>query len=259
MLTDIVDYKLEEIRQKQALVSMDALQQRIACARPVRDFTAALTQPGMNLIAEAKYRSPSKGILRGDFDPFALAREYQAAGAQAISVLADSRFFGGAPFVVGAIANDSHIRVPVMYKDFIISEYQIHEARAVGADAVLLIARIVPPEQLRRLRELAQELGMAALVETFDATDIAHALDSGASMIGINNRDLNTFAVDFDRTRGLVQSIPAHITKISESGIASRADMLAMHELGFHAALVGEAIIGAASPTHMISGLLGRE
>ena len=258
MLDDIVRHKMEETRQKRALLSAEVLLQRIGNARPVRDFQAALRQPGMALIAEAKYRSPSKGVLRADFDPAALALSYQQGGADALSVLADSRFFGGAPFVVSWVAQLSALTLPVMYKDFVVDPWQVHEARACSADAVLLIARIQPPGQLRRMVEQCREFGMCALVECFDERDIGTALDSGATVVGINNRDLDSFSVDFDRTERLRRLLPDAVIAVSESGIATRADMLRMQDLGFAAALVGEALLAAPLPAQAVARLKGR-
>jgi indole-3-glycerol phosphate synthase len=258
MLDDIVRYKIEETRQKQTLLSEASLQARALGARPPRDFTAALRQPRIGVIAEIKYRSPSKGLLRADFDPAELALTYRLGGAAAISVLADNRFFGGGPHVVRQVANLPALELPVMYKDFVVDAYQVHEARACGADAVLLIARIQSPQKLSGWVSLIHELGMAALVECFDERDVAVALEGGARIVGINNRDLDTFEVDFDRTERLRRQMPGDVIAVSESGITSRDDMLAMQRLGFHAALIGEAIIGSPQPAIKIAHLLGR-
>ncbi|MBJ7311274.1 indole-3-glycerol phosphate synthase TrpC [Rugamonas sp. CCM 8940] len=257
MLHDIVEYKRIEVREKIASFSIAQLELRAAQARPVREFGAALRRPGASIIAEVKYRSPSKGILRSDFDPATLAHAYQLGGARAISVLADSRFFGGGPFVVGQIANDAGVALPVMYKDFIVSEYQILEARAVGADAVLIIARIISEQTLAALLKLAAALGMEVLVETFDENDIDMALACGAAIVGINNRDLDTFKTDFARTERLFRRLPDGVVSISESGIASHQDMLAMAAIGFDGALIGETILQAQHPTAMIRQLCG--
>lgn len=257
MLSEIVKYKKAEVNEKIASFSIDALEQRAAQARPVRNFRMVLQQPNLSIIAEVKYRSPSKGILRADFDPVSLALSYQAGGARAISVLADSRFFGGGAFVVRQVANDTRIQLPVMYKDFIISEYQILEARAAGADAVLIIARIISNQKLSALLKLAARLGMDALVETFDENDIEMALTCGASIIGINNRDLNSFETDFNRTERLFQLLPEHVVAVTESGICSYQDMLTMAAIGFDSALIGETIIKAKLPALMIKQLCG--
>lgn len=259
MLHDIVEYKKNEVREKAASFSLAQLESRAARARPVRNFADALRQPYPSIIAEVKYRSPSKGILRSDFDPLGLAYAYQLGGARAISVLADSRFFGGGPFVVAQVANDARVTLPVMYKDFIVSEYQVLEARAMGADAVLIIARIIDQARLASLLQLATALGMDVLVETFDENDIALALACGAAIVGINNRDLNTFQTDYARSERLFSHLPAHVISVSESGISSRADLLAMEAIGFDSALIGEAILQAPHPAAMIRQLRAAE
>lgn len=258
MLEEIVEYKRAETKQRREACSGQTLIARIESARPVRDFAAALRAAGAGLIAEVKYRSPSKGILRGDFDPLELAVAYQRGGAHAVSVLADSRFFGGAPFVVKHVANLQGLTVPVMYKDFVLDPGQVHEARACGADAVLLIARIQPPQQLRRLVDQCRELGMCPLVECFDERDIGHALDSGADVVGINNRDLGHFGVDFSRTERLRALLPAATLAVAESGLLGRDDFVRMQQLGFDAALVGEALVSAADASRAVAEMLGR-
>lgn len=257
MLDEIVEYKRAETRQRSDRCSSSELLARIERARPVRDFAAALRQGSLALIAEAKYRSPSKGVLRGDFDPAELAMAYQRGGAHAVSVLADSRFFGGGPFVVKQLANLPGLHLPVMYKDFVIDPWQVHEARACGADAVLLIARIQPPRQLRDLVAQCHALTMCALVECFDECDIDAALDSGARIVGINNRDLGHFGVDFSRTERLRALLPDTVLTVAESGLDSRAAMLRMQQLGFAAALVGEALVSAPDPSGVVQRLLG--
>lgn len=258
MLEEIVRYKVEETRQRARMLPKAQLDLRLALARPVRDFAAALSASGTGLIAEVKYRSPSKGILRVDFEPLALARAYQAGGADAISVLADSRFFGGGPFVVAQVARDDQLCLPVMYKDFVVDDWQVVEARALGADAVLLIARIVPPDDLRRLVASVHALGMTALVETFDEDDVRAAVDSGARVIGINNRDLNTFETDFNRAARMRKLLPEGVIAVSESGITGPKDMATIGSLGFDAALVGEAVVSAPSPERAVAQLKGR-
>lgn len=257
MLHDIVEYKKIEVREKIASFGIAQLELRAAQARPVRRFSASLLQPELSIIAEVKYRSPSKGILRSDFNPALLAHSYQLGGARAISVLADSRFFGGGPFVVGQVANDARVTQPVMYKDFIVSTYQILEARAVGADAVLIIARIISEQTLASLLELAAVLGMETLVETFDENDIDMAVACGASIVGINNRDLNSFKTDFARTERLHRRLPDGVLSVTESGIGSREDMLTMAAIGFDSALIGETILRAEHPAAMIRYLIG--
>lgn len=257
MLTDILTHKRHEVAFRQTQVPLTLVQASAARARPSRDFREALRRSGISLIAEVKRRSPSCGELRQDFDPVALARAYAANGARAISVLADRAFFGGGPEVVQAVANDSGVPVPVMWKDFVLGMYQVFEARAAGADAVLLIARAVEPEVLPDLLALCRELGMAALVEVFNAQEAELAVTSGADIVGINNRDLATFAVNTRRSAELRDLLPADIVTVSESGLNDRADLLQAERDGFDAVLVGEALVRAPDVPARVRQLLG--
>jgi indole-3-glycerol phosphate synthase len=256
VLKNIIDYKKLETQQKSEKFSISDIERLASKARPVRDMRKALQLTRMGIIAELKYRSPSKGILRVNFDPISLAYDYQKGGAAAISVLGDSHFFGGGPFMVAQVAGDERINTPILFKDFICSPYQVFEARASGADALLLIARILTLPELQELLALTHDLGMTALIETFDLDDIAKATDAGANLIGINNRDLRTFKVDFSRTAALVKKINSNALIISESGISEREEILMMEEIGFHAALIGESLLKAADPAEKIRQLL---
>lgn len=259
MLEEIVRYKVQETAQRKQAHGIDALLKRIRDARPPRHFAGALAGEGISLIAEAKYRSPSKGVLRADYDPLQLAMAYQAGGASALSVIADSRFFGNAPHVVGMLANHPQIALPVMYKDFIVDEYQVYEARALGADAVLMIVRCLPPGSLAGLHALANQLGLDVLVETFDEADIDQALSVDASIVGINNRDLDTFKVNFDRSAQLFECLPASVIAVAESGVAGHQDMRLVESIGFGAALVGERLLTAADTCLETRRLLGTD
>ncbi|WP_437665589.1 tryptophan synthase subunit beta [Sorangium sp. So ce1182] len=253
----ILEHKRGEVAAKERSVPRAALEQRATRARPPRDFAAALRRDGVSAIAEIKLKSPSKGVFREGFDPVAIARAYVANGARAISVLADREFFGGGPEIVEAVANASGVNVPVMYKEFIVHPYQVIEARAAGADAVLLIARGVDAALLTELLVLARSLGMEALVETFDADEIERAVQAGARIIGINNRDLSTFAVDLDRSRALRRLIQADVLTVSESGLKTAADVAAVAAMGFDGILVGEALVSAPDPGAALRSLLG--
>ena len=246
MLEDIVEYKINEIKLRQRHRSLESIKELLVQtenSRSVRNFKSSLTIGSISLIAEVKRKSPSKGVLRKNFDPLELAASYQRAGASAISVLGDEHFFAGGPDVVKSIATSKSINIPVMFKDFICSEYQIYEALSCSADAVLLIVRILDQKVLEDLVQLSRELGLAALVETFDAEDIDRAIAAGADIIGINNRDLDTFKTDFSRTEKLIRKIPEHVITVSESGIKSREDVRAMEAMGFDAMLIGESIV----------------
>jgi indole-3-glycerol phosphate synthase len=256
LLDQIIEFKRTEVR---SLAETRGLRmERLARARPPRDFVAALRRPPVSAIAEIKPRSPSRGIFNQAADPMALALNYQSHGASAVSVLADREYFGGGSELVELVANASPISLPVLYKEFVVDQQQIYEARACGADAVLLIARAVDGGQLRDFVVLARELGMEALVETFDEDDVDAAMEAGARVVGVNNRDLRTFEVDLGRSARLSRLIPDGLTRVSESGIASWADVIRVKELGFHAILVGEALLTAADPGLKLASLLGR-
>ena len=224
-------------------------------ARPEhRDFSAALRVRRPAIISEIKKASPSKGVLIHDFRPAELACQYEQGGAAALSVLTDRDFFQGRLDDLRAARAACH--VPVIRKDFTIAEYQIYEAGAAGADAILLIAAILNEAQLRAFRELAADLGMAALVEAHDAREVAAAVRSGAEIIGINNRDLRTFNVSLDVSVKLAPEIPAGVIKVSESGIFTASDIHRLLEAGFDAFLVGEHLVKSADPTRALRDLV---
>jgi indole-3-glycerol phosphate synthase len=221
-----------------------------------RDFRGALGAPGVSLIAEFKRRSPSKGEIRANADPTAIAARYQAAGARAMSVLTDQHFFGGSLADLHA-ARDA-CDLPVLRKDFLVDPAQLAEsAGPEGPDCVLLIAAALSAPELRALRELAAACGQAALVEVHDEADLERALGSGAEIIGINNRDLRTFQVSLATTRRLRPLIPAALPVVSESGIHTREDVLRLGDAGVEAMLVGEALMTADDPAAKMRELLG--
>jgi len=257
ILDEIVAFKRQEVALRADSKSLH--DQRIALARPPRDFLAALREGPISAIAEIKPKSPSRGVFKQAADPNSLALQYQSSGASALSVLADREFFGGGPELVERIATDSRIHLPILYKEFVVAPQQIYEARACGADAVLLIVRAMADDRLSHLIDLTNELGMAALVETFDEKEVAVALAAGAQAVGINNRDLRTFEVDLKRSDRLSKLIPDDVIKVSESGISSRGDVSWLEDLGFHAILVGEALLTADDPGSKLMALLGLE
>jgi len=208
-----------------------------------RDFHGALSGVGVALIAECKQRSPSGGVLQEPYDPVALAKTYEANGASAISVLTEPDFFGGSLEHLKAVR--AAVRLPVLCKDFVIEEYQVVEARTMGADCILLIVSLLTDRQLGRLEKAARAHGMQALVEVHDAEEVRRALGTGATMIGINNRDLKKMKTDPETTRRLRRLIPPGPLVVSESGITTRADLRALAELDVDAALVGEALLRA--------------
>ena len=215
---------------------------------PPRGFIRGLTalkKSNVAIIAEAKKASPSKGLIAPDFDPAAIARHYEAGGASAVSVLTDRRFFqGDLDFLVQARAA---VRLPVIRKDFLIDPIQLDEAQIIGADAVLLIAAILEPAQLRDFREQAKSLGMDALVEVHDEAELEIALASGAELVGVNNRNLHDFTVDLNATFRLKALVPDGVPLVSESGIATKDDIRRLKEAGVAAALIGESLMRAGS------------
>jgi indole-3-glycerol phosphate synthase len=210
-------------------------------------FVRALSSsPEPRIIAECKRRSPSRGILRQAYDPTAHARAYEAGGAAAVSVLTEPTFFDGDPAHLEAVGEA--VSIPVLRKDFIVTEYQVHEAAALGADAVLLIAGALADDELRRLHELARSIGLAALVEVHDEPELARALDAGARIVGVNSRNLRTLQVDIGITERLSQRIPDGVVAVAESGIRSSGDIRRLAACGYDAFLVGERLIVEDDP-----------
>jgi len=220
-----------------------------------RGFRAALLRRSPAIIAEIKKASPSKGILREDFDPALLARQYQQGGAAAISVLTDGPFFQGSLADLAAARRAASL--PALRKDFTLDEYHVVEAAANGADAILLIAAILDEEEIRRLSELAAQYRMAALVEVHDLGELKTAVDAGADMIGVNNRNLRTFEVSLETSLRLGEQIPDGVVKISESGIHSREDVRRLEDAGFHAFLVGEHLLTSENTVEALRALAG--
>lgn len=220
-----------------------------------RDFDNALRRPGIAVIAEVKRRSPSRGDIAPSVDPFLLAAAYEAGGAAAISCLTDESFFGAhADDLPDARRGSS---VPVLRKDFIIDKRQIHQSAEMGADAILLIARCLTTQELRHLISTANRRQLATLVEAHDDCDIAKALDAGATIVGINNRNLKTFEVNIANAIRLRDRIPADCLAVSESGIHSADDVRRMADAGFDAVLVGESLVRSDNPTHALEVLRG--
>lgn len=241
ILDKIVQVKHEEIIRDKSNRSLESLIEGIKQLPPTRDFATALKKgAGVNVIAEVKKASPSKGLICPDFDPVRLAQSYSAGGAAAISVLTDEQFFQGSLEYLQMIR--SQISLPLLRKDFVLDIYQIYQARLAGADAVLLITRILKSAQLTEMIALTKELGLAALVEVHDKEDVSKALAAGAEIIGINNRDLATFTTDLNVTLELVRCIPEGRIIVSESGINRPEDLVLLGNAGVNAVLVGEAL-----------------
>lgn len=244
ILARIVDHKRSQLARLSAFRA--ELERRAADRPAARGFRAGLIAAPPAIIAEIKQASPSKGVFTGNFHPASLAKLYAAGGAAVLSVLTDEQFFKGT--LADLETARSAVFIPVLRKDFTIDEFHVIEAAAHGADAILLIAAILDVQQLRGLRELAARYGMAALVEVHDDFELDAALDSGADIIGVNNRNLHTFEVTLDTSLRLVEKMPAAVVKVAESGIQSREDVQRLQAAGFQAFLVGEHLMKSADP-----------
>jgi indole-3-glycerol phosphate synthase len=240
ILDKIVADKKREVAHKMRSEPLESLKERAARYKPL-NFKAALRGKGVRLIAEIKKVSPSKGLLCPDFRPVEMARIYEQSGAAAISVLTETKYFQGSLEYLKDIRES--VRLPLLRKDFIFDEYQVYETAACGADALLLIAGILSPKQLSQLLELSHSLGLACLVEIHDEPDLKKAVQSGAEIIGINNRDLKTFKTDIETTHRLRSLLPEDKIVVSESGISSREDIKKLKTWGVNAALAGETLV----------------
>jgi indole-3-glycerol phosphate synthase len=237
---------------------LTALRKALADAPPIRDFFVALAASGpIKLIAEVKKASPSKGIIRADFDPVAIAKTYESHGATCLSVLTDEQYFQGSLEYLRRVRQA--VSIPVLRKDFILDTYQLVEARAAGADAVLLIAECLDDCNLRKLHNEALELGLTPLVEFYEPENLDRVLTAGASLIGVNNRDLRTFQVDLDRTIRMREKVPLDCVFVGESGIESRADALRLQSAGVDAMLVGESLMREPDIGVAVDRLLGKD
>lgn len=259
ILRKILCRKREEVAQRSAVLPLNELSQRAQAAAPVRGFARALrdrVEAGQSaVIAEIKKASPSKGVLRENFDPAAIARSYQAGGASCLSVLTDVDFFQGADEYLQQAR--AACALPVLRKDFVLDPYQVYEARALGADCILLIVAALEDEMLMELLQLAGHLGMDALVEVHDATEMERALATPASLIGVNNRNLRTFETSLETTIELLPAFPLDRLLVTESGIHSRDDVQLMRNNGVHAFLIGEAFMRADNPGERLAELFG--
>ena len=257
ILDKIVATKRAEIERAKAAVPEVELRARLAGAPPVQDFFNALAAGGqIKLIAEVKKASPSAGVIRADFDPVSIARTYEAHGATCISVLTDEPYFQGRIEYLAQIC--SAVRLPVLRKDFILDTYQLLEARAAGADAVLLIAECLDNCNLRKLFNETCELGMTPLVELYQQENLQRVFDAGATLIGVNNRDLHTFTVDLEHTIRMRDFVPDQCVLVGESGIKTLADAQRLEAAGVNAMLVGESLMGEPDIGAAVDRLLGR-
>lgn len=257
MLDKIVASKQREIAAAKASKAESLVRRDAEAAPPPRDFFAALAAgPPIRLIAEIKRASPSAGTIRTDVDPLAIAATYQQHGASCLSVLTDEPFFGGRLADLEAVR--ASVRIPCLRKDFILDSYQVFEARAAGADAVLLIAECLDDCRLRSLHQEIVALGMTPLVEIYDPENLQRVFDAGATLIGVNNRDLRTFKTDLDHTLRLRDRVPDECVLVAESGIRTRADVARLEAAGVDAILVGEALMASADIGAAVDTLLGR-
>ena len=247
--------QITDTRRAQEPVS--ALERRALARTPRGDrFEAALGMSGrVNVIAECKRRSPSRGVLAAQYDPVAIARKYEAGGAAAISVLTEPTFFDGALAHLTAVRDA--VGLPLLRKDFVVDDYQLLEARAAGADAVLLIVAALEQTELVRLQSRAWELGLSALVEVHDDEELARAIGSGARLIGVNNRNLRTLTVDVGASDRLAAQMPANVVGVSESGLQTRGDLERLAAAGYRAFLIGERFMTDPDPARAISDLIG--
>lgn len=253
ILAKIVAHKRDEVASRRRVCPL--AEPRGATSPAPRDFAGALRRPGVSVIAEIKRRSPSKGELCAGLDVAALARGYEQRGAAALSVLTDGEFFGGSDEDLQRARGSTGL--PVLRKDFTIDEYQIHEARRLGADALLLIVRILSDAQLRDYTRLAAELGLAALVEVHEQDELSRAIAGGAEIIGVNSRNLDTFEVSLDTPIDLKDAIPAGCLAVAESGVRTRDDVRRLEDAGYDAILVGETLVSSPDPGAKLAELLG--
>jgi indole-3-glycerol phosphate synthase len=254
----VLDSIIEGVREDLAARrgSMGALHERIDAQAPALDAHSFLSRDEMNVIAEVKRSSPSKGNLALISDPAALAEKYQEAGAAAVSVLTEQRKFGGSLADLDAVR--SRIEIPVLRKDFMVDEYQFLEARAHGADIVLLIVAALSKSQLKDFYDLATELGMASLVEVHTQSELESAMDISPRIVGVNSRNLKTLEVSASVFEELIPTIPSSVIRVAESGISTRADVAQAQKAGATAILVGESLVKSGDPISAMRELLGR-
>ena len=256
ILSRIIEAKRAEVAARRCTISITDLEAKIAQQSPPRGFRTALdAHPAPALIAEIKKASPSKGLIRADYDPPAHARAYQAAGAACLSVLTNEEWFQGSD--ADLIAARAAVDLPVLRKDFMVNSWQVHEARSIGADAILLIAAALDDHQMADFEAAAIDCGMDVLVEVHDADELERALKLKSRLIGVNNRDLRDFSVDFARTYELVDRAPPGCTFVAESGLTSRADLDAIAVRGIRCFLVGEALMREPDVEAATRALLG--
>ena len=256
ILNQLADHARERVAAAKAALSLEDLR-RQAEALPKGDFAfeKAIRKPGMSFICECKKASPSKGLIAPDFPYLEIAKAYEAAGADCVSVLTEPKWFLGSDGYLRDIA--AEVSIPCLRKDFTVDEYMIYQAKLLGASAVLLICAILTPRQLGEYLDLCDDLGLAALVEAHDETEIRTALDAGARMVGVNNRNLKDFTVDTENSRRLRTLVPESVLFVAESGVRDGADVRRLRDSGADAVLVGEALMRTPDRTAKLAELRG--
>src|SRR5438874_1081155 len=255
VLDQILEARLLEVEHRKRVLPETALRYGVKAATPLRDFSAALCKPGINIIAELKPASPSRGVIRDPFDPIALATSLEANGACALSVLTEGEFFRGS--LKNLRDARKAIQLPVLRKDFIFDPWQVWETRANDSDSFLLIVAALRDQQLRDLIALGRELGMEPLVEVHTGEELVRALAAGAKIIGVNNRNLKTLDVRVETSFELIEQIPKECIAVSESGIRTAAELTKLRAAGFDAFLVGTQLMLCADPAAALADLLG--
>lgn len=256
ILEKIIAHKQVEVEKALKSIPLRDLMKQADKAPAPLDFVAPLAaSPPLRLIAEVKKASPSKGVIRADFDPIKIARDYQAGGASCLSVLTDVSFFQGSLEYLRQIRQA--VSLPLLRKDFVIHPYQVFEARAAGADAVLLIAECLSRQELRSIHQLIRDLGMVSLVELYDRRNLDNVLNTGTQLVGVNNRNLTNFEVDIDHTIRLRKEVPTDKILVAESGIHSHSDVQRLEQHGIQAVLVGESLMRQSNIVLATQQLLG--
>lgn len=256
ILDDIAVKRKEQLQREMEAVPFEAVKKAAEQVAPPLGFKEALQKEKLSVIAEVKKASPSKGLICPDFHPAQIAENYEAAGADAVSVLTEETYFHGSPVILREVRQA--VKIPVLCKDFVISPYQIYGARAIGADAVLLIAALLEEETLREYKKIADSLGLACLMEAHNERELEKVLDSGAEIVGINNRDLKTFQVDIGTTARLARLIPPECVLVSESGFQNRVDVEMAEQAGANAVLIGEALMRSKNIPARLRELRGK-
>lgn len=256
ILEEIAAKRMLQLKREKSDCPQEEVERAAKAAPLPKDFRGALKKGEkhhLSVIAEVKRSSPSKGVICENFQPVQTARSYERAGADAVSVLTEEAYFGGSSDVLRQVR--AAISLPILRKDFILDPYQIFEARAIGADAILLIAALLEDDTLREFKKLADSLDLSCLMEAHNEEELERVLQAGASIVGINNRDLKTFHVDVATTARLAKKVPPHCVLVSESGMVSAADMREAQRAGAHAVLIGETLMRSKDPSQTLKEL----